>query len=101
MFDPPEKYPEDKTEEDFEAHAATANRGHQRDFLDAIKKRSKPIADIEQGYVSTASCILANISQKLGGKTIALDPKTGNVTDDDVKKHLVRPYRKGYKHPAG
>jgi predicted dehydrogenase len=99
VFDPPSKYPEDKTEEDFEAHAATANRGHVLNFLEARKNRSKPIADIEQGYISTACCLLANVSQKTG-KTIAVDPKTGDVSDETVKKHLVRPYRKGYKHPG-
>jgi hypothetical protein len=40
------------------------------------------------------------VSQKLG-RSITLDPKTGKTAgDDEVKKHLARPYRKGYKHPG-
>ena len=33
-----------------------------KDFLAAIASRGKPVADIEQGHISTASCILANLS---------------------------------------
>ena len=32
----------------------------------ASTTRGKPVADIEQGYISTASCILANMSMQLG-----------------------------------
>ena len=67
-----EQYPEDKTEKDLEKHVAPAIRGHMRDFLAAIETRGKPVADIEQGYISTASCILANLSMKLG-RTLTWD----------------------------
>src|SRR5207247_2251834 len=60
-----EQFPEDKTEKDLERHVAPAIRGHMKDFLSAIAKRGKPVADIEQGYISTAACILANLSMKL------------------------------------
>src|SRR4029079_305986 len=97
VFDPEDKYPEDKTEEDFEAHAATANRGHVRDFLAAIKKRSRPAADIEQGYISTTACLLANLSMRLGGRTLKWDDEKGEVVGDAAaNKLLLRPYRKGY-----
>src|SRR5690606_22864510 len=42
-----EKYPEDLTEKDIELHAAPATRRHMLDFLEAIDKRSRPVADIE------------------------------------------------------
>ena len=35
-------------------------------FPAAIASRGKPVADIEQGHISTTSCILANHSMKLG-----------------------------------
>ena len=47
------EYPEDKTEKDLEKHIAPATRGHMKDFLAAIASRGKPVADIEQGYIST------------------------------------------------
>jgi predicted dehydrogenase len=99
LFDPEEKYPEDKTEEDMELHVATANRAHQRDFLKAIAGRGKPIADIEQGHISTASCILANISMKLGRSLKWDSQKQLVVGDDEANKLLRRPYRKPWVHP--
>ena len=68
-----EQYPEDKTEKDLERHVAPAIRGHMRDLLAAIDQRGKPVADIEQGYISTASCILANLSMQLG-RDVELGP---------------------------
>ncbi len=94
-----EQYPEDKTEQDLEKHVAPAIRGHMRDLLAAIDKRSRPVADIEQGHVSTASCILANLSMKLG-RTLSYDPAKMIVTNDsEATKMLRRPYRKPYVHP--
>ena len=60
-----EEYPEDKTEPALEKHVAPAIRAHMKDFLAAIESRGKPVADIEQGYISTTACVLANLSQQL------------------------------------
>ncbi|HVJ68001.1 MAG TPA: Gfo/Idh/MocA family oxidoreductase, partial [Caulifigura sp.] len=49
-----DKYPEDKTEKDLEKHVAPAIRVHMQNLLDNIESRGKPVADIEQGYISTA-----------------------------------------------
>ncbi|HEX5106041.1 MAG TPA: Gfo/Idh/MocA family oxidoreductase [Pirellulaceae bacterium] len=104
VFDPEDKYPEDKTEAELtgdqqEAHVLTANRAHQRDFLAAIASRGKPIADIEQGHISTASCILANLSMQLG-RSLTWDPAKHEVVGDaDANNLLARPYRKPWVHP--
>jgi predicted dehydrogenase len=95
-----EQYPEDKTEKDLEKHCAPAIRHHMMDFLGAIASRGKPVADIEQGYISTASCILANLSMKLG-RSIAWDPKTQRaIGDDEANRLLQRPYRSPWTHPT-
>ncbi len=94
-----EQFPEDKTEKDLEKHVAPAIRVHMKDFLAAIGKRSKPVADIEQGYISSASCILANISMQLG-RSLTWDPVKGEVVhDDEANKLLRRPYRSPWVHP--
>jgi predicted dehydrogenase len=94
-----DKYPEDRTEKDLERHVASAIRGHMKDWLQAIATRGKPVADIEQGHISTASCILANMSQKLG-RTLTWDPAAGKVVgDDEANRLLARPYRAPWKHP--
>jgi predicted dehydrogenase len=95
-----EQFPEDKTEKDLEKHCAPAIRHHMLDFLAAIASRGKPVADIEQGYISTSSCILANLSMDLG-RSLAWDPKTGRVTgDEEANRRLARPYRSPWVHPA-
>ena len=95
-----EKYPEDVTEPDIELHVASATRWHMLDFLKAIKENSKPVADIEQGHISTASCILANLSMKLG-RPLVYDPaKRIVVNDSEATALLQRPYRGPWVHPA-
>jgi predicted dehydrogenase len=95
-----DKYPEDRTEQDLELHVASANRVHQRDFLKAIANRAKPVADIEQGHISTASCILANLAMKLG-RTLEWDPETHTVQgDEEATKLLKRDYREPWLHPS-
>jgi predicted dehydrogenase len=94
-----EQYPEDKTEKDLERHVAPAIRGHLKDLLSAIATRGRPVADIEQGHISSASCILANLSMQLG-RTLEWDPGQGRVVgDDEANRLLRRPYRAPWVHP--
>ncbi|MEO6723322.1 MAG: Gfo/Idh/MocA family oxidoreductase [Ferruginibacter sp.] len=94
-----EKYPEDLTEKDIELNAAPATRLHMIDFLKSIKDGSKPIADIEQGHISTASCIIANMSMKLG-RPLIYDPKERKIINDaEANALLQRPYRQPWIHP--
>lgn len=94
-----EKYPEDLTEKDIELHAAPATRLHMIDFLQAIEKGTKPVADIVNGHISTASCILANMSMELQ-RPLVYDPEKMIVVDDpEATKLLQRPYRGPWVHP--
>jgi predicted dehydrogenase len=94
-----EKYPEDLKEPNIELNAAPATRLHFLDFLKAIENKSRPIADIEEGHISTASCILANISMQTG-RPVVYDPKTRTIVNDPAATKLLRrPYRGNWKHP--
>jgi predicted dehydrogenase len=93
-----EKFPEDRTEKDLERHVASAVRWHMQDLLQAIAMRSKPVADIEQGHISTASCILANLALKLG-RTLTWDTDKHQVVgDEEANKLMRRPYRQPWVH---
>ncbi|HEX5177606.1 MAG TPA: Gfo/Idh/MocA family oxidoreductase [Chthoniobacteraceae bacterium] len=95
-----EQYPEDQTEKDLEKHVAPAIRGHMKDFLAAIATRGKPVADIEQGYISSACCILANVAMQLG-RSLRWDEKAGRIAnDEEANKLLRRPYRAPWVHPV-
>jgi predicted dehydrogenase len=94
-----EQFPEDRTEKDLEKHCAPAIRAHMEDFLRAIARRSRPVADIEQGHISSAACILANLSLQLG-RTLEWDAAAGQVKNDpEANKLLRRPYRAPWAHP--
>ncbi len=95
-----EQYPEDLKEKDIELNAAPATRLHMKDFLNAIATRVRPVADIEEGHISTASCILANIAMKVG-RTLVWDAAKGQVAgDDNANRLLKRAYRTPWVHPA-
>ena len=94
-----DRYPEDKTEKDLELHSAHAVRYHMKDWLRAVDERSRPVADIEEGHISTTSCILANLSMQLG-RQLTWDSEQGQVSNDpEANQLLARPYRSPWEHP--
>lgn len=95
-----EQYPEDRTEKDLETNVAPAVRHHMLNFLAAIDTRSKPVSTIEEGYISTASCILANNALALG-RTLTWDAHQQKVVgDEEANRMLRREYRAPWVHPA-
>lgn len=94
-----DKFPEDETEKDLERHVASAVRGHMLNFLSCIETREKPVSDIEEGHISAASCILANLSMRLG-RTLKWDPATHTIIGDaEATALLRRKYRNPWIHP--
>lgn len=95
-----EQYPEDQTEKDLERHVAPAIRHHMMNLLENIESRGKPVADIEQGHISTACCILANNALELG-RSLEWDVDAGRVVnDDEANAKLARAYRDPWEHPT-
>ena len=76
-----------------------AEDNHVIDFLKARETRSRPLADIEEGHISSAMCELANMSIDLG-RPLAYDPTTRTIPGDpEATAQLARPYRAPYAHP--
>jgi hypothetical protein len=70
-----------------------------KDLLANIATRGKPVADIEQGYISSSCCILANMSMQLG-RTLQWDAQRAVVVgDEEANRLLRRPYRAPWVHP--
>ena len=70
-----------------------------KNFLENIASRGRPVADIEQGYISATACILANLSMELG-RSLQWDHAKGMVVNDaEANKRLRRPYRGPWVHP--
>ena len=45
---------------------------HARNFLDCVKSRERPIADVEQGHQTAAACHLANISLRSAARSAGI-----------------------------
>jgi predicted dehydrogenase len=74
-------------------------RPHIQNWLDCIKSRKRPNADVEIGHRSISVCHLINITRELGRK-LKWDPeKEQFVGDDEANKLLERPRRKGFELP--
>jgi len=70
---------------------------HQRNFLDAIKDRTKqPNAEIRIGHLSASLCHLGNIVAR-SGRAIRFDSKTEHILGDEEAAGLLgRKYRPGH-----
>lgn len=73
-----------------------ASTDHKQDFLDAIKKRSRPICDVEIGARSIIACHLMNLAY-YHGKTIEWDAKKIDFKGKGDKSWLTREYRGAWK----
>ena len=94
-----EQYPIDRTEKDLERHVAPAIRYHLLNFLHAIDTRSRPVADIEEGHISTTSCILANNALALK-RTLEWNSERQEIVGDaEANALLQRTYRAPWVHP--
>jgi predicted dehydrogenase len=75
-----------------QTHLYNSNN-HYTDWLDAIRKRSKPICDIEIGASSVTVCHLGNIAYKLQ-RPLKWDPaREVFVGDDEANRLLCRTMR--------
>jgi len=74
-------------------------RPHIQNWLDCIKSRERPNADVEIGHRSVSLCHLANITRWVGRK-LKWDPEKEIFPgDDQANAFLDRPRRKGYELP--
>ena len=70
---------------------------HFRDFLDCVKLRRDPIANVEVGHRSATVCHLGNIAMLLGGK-LKWDPQNERfINDDQANKMLSRVMRSPWR----
>jgi predicted dehydrogenase len=74
---------------------------HHRNFLDCVKSRELPNADVEIGHTSTTLCHLGNIVARTGRNLSFDGAKETIVGDSDANKLLTRPYRKHWSVPKG
>ena len=73
------------------------HQDHMLDFLDCVRTRRTPVADIETGHRSTSTALLGNIAYRTG-RRIEWDARNENIVGDrDAARHLAREYRRPWK----
>ena len=72
---------------------------HEKNFLECVKSRKRPNADVEIGRLSTTLCHLGNISNHLK-RDVRFDPKTETFGNDkEANAYLTKQYRSPYNLP--
>jgi predicted dehydrogenase len=76
-------------------------KAHIQDFLDCMRSRAVPRADLETvGHPSSLLCHLGNAAWR-AGKTLHFDPATGRFAEEDANRWLTRDqYRQPWTLPA-
>jgi len=71
---------------------------HLKNFIECVRTRKKPNADVEIGHRATSLCHLVSITRKLDRK-LRWDPKAERFLNDDAANGmLARPMRKPYTY---
>lgn len=78
---------------------APANEQHVVNFLDCMRTRERPNADIEEGHYSTLLTHYGNLAYRVG-RTLTIDPDTEGFVDDAEAGALAkREYRRPWIVP--
>jgi hypothetical protein len=80
--------------------ATNAFSAHVQNFLDCVKSRAKPNADIEIGHASTRLCHLGNIAHRVGRKLSFDGAREAFVNAPDADKLLSREYGSRFEMPS-
>lgn len=76
-------------------------RWHIQNWLDCIRTRELPVADVEIGHRSVSVCHLVNITRAVG-RPLQWDPERERFAgDDEANSLLSRPRRAGFELPVG
>jgi predicted dehydrogenase len=72
---------------------------HMQDWMDSMRSRKKPIADVEIGHRSISVCHVVNITRQLNRK-LNWNPESERFTGDaEANDYVTRTRRKGYELP--
>ncbi len=73
---------------------------HKENFISCIRTRQRPNADVLEGHLSCLWIHYANISYRLGGQKLAIDPQTEHIVDNpEAMKLFKRTYREPWVIP--
>ena len=74
-------------------------KAHAQNFIDCIKSRARPNAEIETGFLSTRLCHLGNIAYRVG-KKLTFDANSECFHDPEADALLSRQYGSRFEMPS-
>jgi predicted dehydrogenase len=83
-----------------EGRSSAGQAAHVQNFLDCVRARNRPNADIETGHLSTRLCHLGNIAYRVGRKLIFDPAREAFVNDPEADKLLSREYSSRFEMPS-
>jgi predicted dehydrogenase len=92
--DPPSERP---AMEPMQEPGSEMDAAHVRDFLDCVKSRKAPIANVDEGHRTATMCHLGNIATRLGRSVRWDAEKEEFIGDADANRRLHYEYRKPWK----
>jgi predicted dehydrogenase len=75
-------------------------RWHMQNWLDCIRSRNRPVADVEIGHRSVTVCHLANIVRAVGRPLRWNAAREEFEGDEEANRYLDRPRRHGFELPT-
>lgn len=76
-----------------------SNDEHLENWLDCIRNRKKPAADVEEAHISTSIGHLANISYRAGNQKLDFNTATQRTNNPEANKYFTKNYREPWVVP--
>jgi len=70
------------------------DKEHHQNFLECVRSRQRPTADVEEGHISALLCHAANISYRVGNVHLMLDRKRESFTNSNEANQLLKPIQR-------
>jgi predicted dehydrogenase len=78
------------------AYGQSPDGPHQENFLQCVRSRKLPAADVEEGHLSALLVHYANISLRSGAEKLRIDPAGDKILHNDAAMEL---FRRSYRKP--
>lgn len=79
-----------------------ADYPHYENYLECVKSRKKPAADVSVAHNACTMIHMANIAHRLGNIGLAFDARSQRFVDNESANRMIRRvYRKRYQVPEG
>ncbi len=78
------------------------DKEHQDNFLECVRTRKRPNADVETGHQSTLLCHMANVAWRTGDRMLEYDAESETFRNaPEANQYLKRSYRAPWVMPEG